>query len=254
MHFYLNCLWRILSVLRLISLGQDHGWCHQHDCNSVKLLKVTSASGNHVFRESLWYYQVVMDWHNYMSSAVEPAALEWFLNILHCLWTSVFIVLFVSEPEEVNWLVTVGERFNWQVIMDCNRSNKEAWSRSRPRADRTRWLMSDSFLNCIQQQRCTAWTCSVCETMQDFFHHCFIIAKWNHALITVDSGNDLVNQVKKKKKHYIENTQSSVFKIKLWYPRFQTLWGIWEYPKRGRTCLYPNSVVVIDLKYASVFP
>lgn len=227
MYFYLNCLWRILSVLRLISLGQDHGWCHQHDCNSVKLLKVTSASGNHVFRESLWYYQVVMDWHNYMSSAVEPAALEWFLNILHCLWTSVFIVLFVSEPEEVNWLVTVGERFNWQVIMDCNRSNKEAWSRSRPRADRTRWLMSDSFLNCIQQQRCTAWTCSVCETMQDFFHHCFIIAKWNHALITVDSGNDLVNQVKKKK-HYIENTQSSVFKIKLWYPRFQTLWGIWE--------------------------
>lgn len=195
----------------------------------------------------------MMDRHNYASSAVEPAALEWFLNILHCLWTSVFIVLFVSEPEKVNWLVTVGEGFNWQVIMDCNRSNKEAWSRSRARADRTRWLMSDRFLNCIQQQRCTAWTCSVCETMQDFFHHCFIIAKWNNALITVDLGNDLVNQVKKKKL-YIENTQSSVFKIKLWYPRFQTWWGIWEYPKRGWTCLYPNSAVVIDLKCASAFP
>lgn len=110
-----------------------------------------------------------MDRHNNTSSSVEPAPLEWFLNISCRLWTSVFIALFFSEPKKVNWLGTVGKRFNWQVIMGCDHSNKEAQSRSRPRADRTRWLMSDRFLNSIQQQWSTAWTgYVVCETMQDF--------------------------------------------------------------------------------------
>lgn len=115
------------------------------------------------------HHALMMDRHNNTSSSVEPAPLEWVLNISCCLWTSVFIALFVSEPEKANWLVTVGKRFNWQVIMGCDRSNKEAQSRIRPRADRTRWLMSDRFLNSIQQQCSTAWTSNVvCETMQDF--------------------------------------------------------------------------------------
>lgn len=63
---------------------------------------------------------------------------------LHCSF-SFFFFFFVRQPEKVNWLVTVGKRFNWQVIMGCNRSNKEAWSRSRLRADGTGWLMSDRF-------------------------------------------------------------------------------------------------------------
>lgn len=105
----------------------------------------------------------MMDCHNNTSSSVEPATLEWFLYISCCLWTSVFIALSVSEPEKVNWLVTVGKRFNWQVIMGCDRSNKEAQSRSRPRADRTQWLMSDRFFKFYPAavQRCLDRLCGV---------------------------------------------------------------------------------------------
>lgn len=141
----------------------------------------------------------MMDRHNYASSTVEPAALEWFLNIVCCLWTSVFIVLVVSEPGKVNWLVTVGKRFNWQVIMGCDRSNKEAWSRSRPRADRTRWLMSDRFSNCIQQH-CVDMLCVW--NYAGLFPASFP-AEWNNALIIVGLNTDLVNLIKKR---YIKNT------------------------------------------------
>lgn len=105
-----------------------------------------------------------MDRHNNTGSRVQPAALEWFLNISCCLWTSVFIALFVSQPAKVNWLVTVGKRFNWQVIMGCDRSNKEAQSRSRARADRTHWLMSDRFLKfypAAAAQLCVDGQCGV---------------------------------------------------------------------------------------------